>query len=87
MNGLPTQVYLWLLAGAGAVIAAGAAYIGFLISLIVRDHVKNDEAFQTRVLKALEGFEERLHRYGNRVNEIATRLRWADEDKSKGDKP
>ena len=81
MNGLPAQVYLWLLAGAGTVIAAGSAFIGFLISLIVREHVKRDEDFQRRVLHTLENFEERLHRYGNKVNEIVTRLRWEDEDK------
>ena len=81
MNGLPAQVYLWLLAGAGTVIASGAAFIGFLISLIVREHVRSDEEFKQRVLKELEAFEARLHRYGNKVNEIVTRLRWEDEDK------
>jgi len=42
VNGLPAQVYLWLLAGAGTVIAAGYAFILYLISLMVHEHIKID---------------------------------------------
>jgi len=85
VNGLPAQVYLWLLAGAGTVIAAGATFIVFLGSLLIKEHIKSDEEFKQHVLEALKDFEERFHKYGNKVNEIVTRLRWEDEDKSKGE--
>jgi len=92
MNGFPVQIWLWVLAAVGAVFSAGAAFIGFILTLLVKEHIKRDEEAQRRielvqaelktyVVKTLEGFEIKLHNYGNKVNEIVTRLRWEQENK------
>lgn len=84
MNGLPAQIYLWLLSGAIGLIGIAFSMVGVLFGFAVRTHIKADEDFKRWVEAKFVQYEDRLHRYRNQVNEIATRQRWADEDKAKG---
>ena len=85
MNGIPMQVWLWLLTGAFALIGIAFSIVGVLFGFAVHMHIKSDDEFKRWVEKNFDEIEARLHKYRNEVNEIITRKRWADEDK--GDKP
>ena len=74
MNGLPTQVWLWLVSGA-------AAFAGLCLGFAVKLHIKVDDAFQKRVEDWMKAAETRLHTHGNRISVLETQQRWEGEDK------
>jgi len=77
LNGIPAQIYLWILTGA-------LGLVGVLFSFAVHLHIKFDEAFQKRVEDWMKEREEQLHRHSNRISAVETQRRWQDED-NKGD--
>jgi len=87
MNGALAPFLYWLLSFAATAIAS-------LSTALVLAHIKLDDErarlaiksgdeFRAEMKEELKALGERLHKYGNKVNDIATRLRWQDEDKAK----
>lgn len=96
VNGGTTQLLLWL---ANGLLTIVMFLLGIVVKMHVDSdkerkdqHDKDVKDLQTQTskdfdvhTKELEKLRERMHNHGNRVAEIITRLRWAEEDKSKGE--
>jgi hypothetical protein len=74
MNGIPAQVWFWVLSGT-------VAFAGLCLGFAVRMHIKLDDAFQKRVEDWMKAKEDQLHKYRNRISALETKQRWKDEDK------
>lgn len=57
-----------------------------LIGLILKMHRDSDTEQHARQDKEIDQLRQRGHDLGNRVAELLTRMRWADEDKGKAEK-
>lgn len=96
VNGGTTQLLLWI---ANGLLTIVMFLLGIVVKMHVDSdkerkdqHDKDVKDLQTQTgkdidvhTKELEKLRERMHNHGNRVAEIITRMRWQEEDKSKGE--
>lgn len=96
VNGGTTQLLLWM---ANGLLTIVMFLLGIVVKMHVDSdkerkdqHDKDVKDLQTQTgkdidvhTKELEKLRERMHNHGNRVAEIITRMRWQEEDKSKGE--
>jgi hypothetical protein len=66
-SGFATQLYLWLLAGAAALIGVLASIVGVLLRFAVKAHIAVDDDFQKRIEQELMRIEDRLNNHIDRV--------------------
>ena len=95
LNGGTTQLLLWI---ANGLLTIVMFLLGIVVKMHVDSdkerkdqHDKDVKDLQTQTskdldvhTKELEKLRERMHNHGNRVAEIITRMRWQEEDKTKG---
>lgn len=76
MNGNVVALSVWAI---GALLGLVNVLIGFIVHL----HLKADEEHRQRIDKEIDLIRQRVHDFGNRIAELITRARWAEEDRER----